>query len=120
MKTTISFRPYLAHFFLECKMFQTKAVEKVKIHILFSLTFFFPGNPAGYEIMWKNIVKRGRPKIATWRVRIPCWISKSANTNLQRTVLIACPLQQWLHERASLLRYMYIVTLYVHGLSCSV
>jgi hypothetical protein len=40
-------------------MFQTKVVEKIKIHILFSVTFFL--NRALYEIMSKNILERGRP-----------------------------------------------------------
>jgi len=33
-------------------MFQTKVVEKIKIHILCSIIFFFE-NRAVYEIMWK-------------------------------------------------------------------
>ena len=40
-------------------MFQTKVVEKIKTHILWSVTFFSE-NRAVYEIMWKNIVERGR------------------------------------------------------------
>jgi hypothetical protein len=42
-------------------MFQTKVIEKIKIHILFSLTF--PENPAVYEIMWKNMVEPDRLQI---------------------------------------------------------
>jgi len=52
---------YLAQFFLEREIFQTKIVEKIKTHILCSATFFFIENRAIYEIMWKNIVERGRP-----------------------------------------------------------
>ena len=62
------------------EMFQTKAVEKIKTHILCSLTFLFFENRAVYEIVWKNIVKRGRPTIIIWRTRIACRISK-ANTH---------------------------------------
>jgi len=40
-------------------MFQTNVVEKK--HILYSVTFF--ENRAGYEIMWKNIVKAERPQM---------------------------------------------------------
>ena len=40
MKTNIHFRLYLSRFFLECEMFHTKVVEKIKIHILCSVTFF--------------------------------------------------------------------------------
>jgi hypothetical protein len=54
-------------------MFHTKFVEKIKTHILCSITFFFE-NRAVYEIMWKNIVQRGRPQMAIWRMRIACYI----------------------------------------------
>jgi hypothetical protein len=42
--------------------------------------------------------------MAIWRMRIACWIPKATNTHS----LIAFPLQQWLHERVSILRNMYI------------
>jgi len=42
-------------------MFETKVVEKIKTHIFCSITFF--ENPAVYEIIWKNIVQRGRPHV---------------------------------------------------------
>jgi hypothetical protein len=29
-----------------------------------------PENRAVYEIMWKNIVERGRPEMAIWRMRV--------------------------------------------------
>ena len=40
MKTNKHFWSYLAHFFLEWEMFQTNVVEKIKTHILCSVTFF--------------------------------------------------------------------------------
>jgi hypothetical protein len=40
MKTTTHFWSYLALFFLEWEMFQTKAVEELKTHILCSRNFF--------------------------------------------------------------------------------
>jgi hypothetical protein len=40
MKTSIYFWQYLAHFFLELKLFQAKFVEKIKTHILSSITLF--------------------------------------------------------------------------------
>jgi hypothetical protein len=52
-------------------MFQTTFVEKIKTHILCSVTFFFFLEiRAVYEIMWKNIVEPVRPQIAVWRLRI--------------------------------------------------
>ena len=44
------------------------------------------------------------------RMRIPCWIPKAINTHSRRVIiLIAIPLQQWLHERHSKLRSTSIV-----------
>jgi len=88
-------------------MFQTKAVQKIETHILCSVAFFSE-NRAVYEIMWKNIVERGRAQMAIWRLRIACWIPKAKNTHSEYVTLIAFPLQQWLHKRAPLLRYTHI------------
>jgi len=52
-------------------MFQTKVGEKIKTHILCSVTFFSKIVPF-YEIMWKIIVERGRAQMAIWRMRIAC------------------------------------------------
>jgi hypothetical protein len=41
MKTNIHFLSYRAYLFLEWEMFRTKVVEKIKTHILCSVTFFF-------------------------------------------------------------------------------
>jgi hypothetical protein len=43
-----------------------------------------------------------------WRIRIAYWIPKATNTHTGCVILIAFPLQQWMHERASMLRYTYI------------
>ena len=95
-------------------MFHTKAVEKIKTRILCSVTFFyFFENRAFYEKMWKNIVERGRPQMTVWRLRIACWIPKAPNTHSACVILIAFPLQRWLHERASMLHYTYIASLVV-------
>jgi hypothetical protein len=51
---------YLSEFFLEWEMFQTKVVEKVKIHILYSINVF--QDCAIYEIMWKNTLDRQATK----------------------------------------------------------
>ena len=40
MKTNVDLRQYVAQFFLEWEIFQTNVVEKIKQHILFSVTFF--------------------------------------------------------------------------------
>ena len=61
MKTIYIFLSYLAHFFLEWEMFETKLVEKIKTLILCSVTFFFFGYRAANEKTRKSIVERGRP-----------------------------------------------------------
>jgi hypothetical protein len=48
-----------------------------------------------------------------WHMRIPCWIPRATNTHSEHIILIAFPLQQWLHERTSMLRYTYIVCLVI-------
>jgi hypothetical protein len=84
-------------------MFQTKVVEKIKIQILFSITSFFKKNRAVYEIMWENIVQRCRPHGG--------WIPKATNTHSQYVIFTAFPLQLWLQERVSMLRYTHTVCL---------
>jgi len=61
-------------------MVRIKAVKEIKTHILCSVTFF-PKNRTVYGIMWKNIVERGRPQMATWRMRFALWIPKATNTH---------------------------------------
>ena len=36
-----------------------------------------------------------------------CWLPKVTNTHSGYIILIDCPPQQWLYERASVLRYTY-------------
>ena len=45
------------------------------------------------------------------RIRVPYWINKTTHIHLEYVILIFSPQQQWLHERASLLHYTYIVCL---------
>jgi len=66
--------------------------------------------------MWKMTIEPGRPQMTVWRMRIACWITKGTHTHThtlsEYVILAAFPLQQWLHERAWILR------LFVHCLSC--
>ena len=61
-------------------MFQTKVVQKIKIHILCSVTFIFE-NRTVYEI-WKNIVEGGggggqATDDIIWRVHFTYWVIKT-------------------------------------------
>jgi len=82
-----------------------KFVDNIKIHLMFS-NFFL--NRSVYKLTSKNILEQYWPQVTIWHKRISCWIPTATNTHSQYVILIAFPLQQWLHEHASLLRYTYI------------
>jgi hypothetical protein len=103
------FFDHLTQFFSEWEMFQTKIVEEVKTHILCSGTVFRKSR--GFWDNMENFCRAGQAT-AIWCTRIACWIPKDIDTHSEYVILIAFPLQQWLRERASVLR------LYVHSLSC--
>jgi hypothetical protein len=91
-------------------MFQTKVVEKIKTHILYSINV-----PRKSCRLWDNVGKYGTAGQATdgniiRRMGIACWIPKATDTHSQYVILIDFPLQQWLGERASMLHYTYIVS----------
>ena len=60
MKTNIHFPSYVGEFFLEWEMFQIKVVEKIKTHILCSVSIFQKSCH-----LWDNVEKYGRAKQAT-------------------------------------------------------
>jgi len=57
--------------------------------------------------MRKNTVQAGGPQMTIRRMRIAYWITTATSTHAEYVVFIAFPLQQWLHERASMLRNTY-------------
>jgi len=61
--------------------------------------------------MWKVIAQPDRPQTTIWRMRIACWMTKASNTHSECVILIAVLPHQWLHERASMLRYTHIACL---------
>jgi hypothetical protein len=112
MKTNVRFWSYLAQFFVEWEIFETRVVEEIK-HTCNGKYLFFSENPANFL---DNVGKYGRSRQATdgrtiMRMRIASWMTKTTNTHSEYVILIAFPLQTWLHERASMLR------LYVRCLS---
>jgi hypothetical protein len=78
-----------------------KVVVKIETRILYSTTFFFE-NRAFNVIMWENMVERGRSRMTLWRMPIAFWIPRATHNTL-RLCNTDFPLQQWLHERASVL-----------------
>ena len=90
----------------EKEMFQTYVVEKVKMHCMFNKLFF--ENCVVCDVTSKNIVLPDKQQMTIWLRRIACWIPKATDTLSGCVILIAFPLQQWLHERTSILRFKYI------------
>jgi len=45
------------------------------------------------------------PQMTIWRMRIACWLPEATNTHAVCVILVAFQLKQWLHERATVLRY---------------
>jgi hypothetical protein len=66
-----------------------KIVEKIKTHILCSVTFIVFKNRTVYKIMWKNIVERGMPHMTIGCMRVAYWIPEAANTHAQYLIRIA-------------------------------
>jgi hypothetical protein len=127
MKMFRNFWRYLAKFFLEWKMLQTNFVEKIKTHILYSVTVF-----RNLHSLWDNVEKycedRGATdNVATWCICVTWWINKATCTyaladthspvylhvcrknkhahTYQYVLLPVFPRQQLFLERASILRY---------------
>jgi len=63
--------------------------------------------------MWKNSVELERLQITIWLMRIACWMPKDKNTHSEYIILIAFPLEQWLHERDFMLPCTYIACIFV-------
>jgi hypothetical protein len=60
--------------------------------------------------MWEKYVTARQTKYdIIWR--IPCRITKATNTHSEHVIIIAFVQQQFLHDRASMLRYAYIACL---------
>ena len=94
--TTTHFPSHLTHFSLEWEMFQTKVVDKLKTHILCSVTLF--DNRAVYETIRRNDVQWGRQYGA-------CALHAGyprLQTHTGCVLIIAFPIQQRMHERASI------------------
>jgi hypothetical protein len=118
-------------------MFQIKAVEKIKTHIFIFCDFFEIG--AVYEISVEKCVgargatnddnlaharyllkKQGYIRARTCtrpRVRTPTRTHAHAHVHSDYGIFIAFSLQQWLQERASVLRCTYIACIVVSKMS---
>jgi len=96
---------YLAEFFLEWEMFQSKVIENIKTYILCSITFFFRKSCR----LWELVEKYGRARRAadddiTWHMRFAFW---------ETTAMLFA----W-HKMATRMRLSLIFVLYVHCHFC--
>ena len=66
-------------------MFQINVAEIIKTHILFQ--FFFFQNFAVYDIRRKNVLQPSRRQMTIWRMRITCWIPKTADSHSEYVIL---------------------------------
>jgi hypothetical protein len=81
-------------------------------HIMIN-NFFFE-NRVVYEIMWKNIVQPDRPQMTTQYGTCALHAGQlRLQTHSEYVILIAFPRQEWLHERASILRCTYFAVLFM-------
>ena len=93
-------------------MFQEKSCNKIITRIVFSIIFFFSENHAVYDISDKyGRARQGTAVDIIWLTRIAFWIPKATDTHSEYVIFIVGLLQQWLHERSSVLRYAYLVSL---------
>jgi len=97
--------------FLQREMFQTNIFNKIKTRILYSVTASRKSCRLWDNV--ENIVEPDRPQ----KAHVYCMLdTKGYNyTHSGCAILIAFPLQQWLHKRASLFRLMYIACLFLCG-----
>ena len=55
-------------------MFKSKLLDKIKTHILYSITYF--RKLCLCDVMGENFVESDRPRMTIWRMRIESWIHK--------------------------------------------
>jgi len=108
-RTMYNFLSNLDQFFLEWEMFETKFVEKIKPHVLCSITFFSSKMVTFMRWYGKHIAETDRPQMM--RMHIACLITKATETHSEYVILIAFPQQRYLR------RAVFHVTLCVRCLS---
>ena len=64
-------------------------------------------NRAVYVIMWKIVQSWTGHKYITRCMCFVCWINKAKDKHLEYVIITAFPLQQWLNQRSSMLRYTF-------------
>jgi hypothetical protein len=96
---------YLAEFFLEWEMSQTKVTVKIETHVMLNNFFICR--------LWGNVEKCVTARQASYNsitrhMRVACKITKATVTHSECVILIAFTWQRWLREGAWRLNYTYI------------
>jgi hypothetical protein len=83
------YRSYL----LRMRMFQTNVVQKIKTHVLRSVTFFFRKTCR----LWDDVEKCssvGQATTTIGRMRFEFWMIRAIKTHSEYVILFVFPLQQ--------------------------
>jgi len=100
-------------FLLRMRNVSDTFVAEIKTQNFMFCNFFFSKNVPFMRQRGKNIVEAGRPEMTIWGMRIT-WIAKAINKNSEYIILIVFPMQQWLHERTSILHYnVYLLSCFL-------
>ena len=101
-KPMYTYDQYLAELVLEWKNFTQICRETQITHFIFSNFFYYRKSFR----LWDDVEKYVRAGIGhIWPYN--AWICKATNALAEYVLLTAFPLQQWLNERASVLRCTY-------------
>jgi hypothetical protein len=92
---------------LRMKNISEKVIEKIKTHILCSITFFRKSRRLCDSVEKYGRAKQVRDDNVIRLMRFACWITKVTVTHPEYVILIACPRQKWLRERALILRLYF-------------
>jgi len=66
--------------------------------------------------MWKDSFSSGHATDDNIRrIRFACFRTTATGTYSEYVILLAFPLQQWLHKRVAILRYAYVVCFLAHS-----
>jgi hypothetical protein len=88
------------------KYFMKLCTENQNTHLLFSIFFRNLGS------LWNNLKRETAGQVTDVGLRLcmrfAYWVTESRDAHWQYVIITAVPLQQWLHESASMLRFTYI------------
>jgi hypothetical protein len=107
-------RHFLSHpalFILEWQMFKTVVIERLEIHILCSVAFFFLKSCRLWDKVEKYCGAGQAPDDDMTHAHCVLDTYGYKHTHTGCVIVTAFPLQQCLHELSSLLHYTYIARL---------